>query len=549
MRIARSAFRDVTATSELHDVPATFQRLLHLPYPLLLDSTSPLAANVAGDTVANAPYDTRSHGTRHSAPRTDLARYTFAMAAPDVVVRARGQQVDVVDLANGTTVRHSGRALDIVRTVDIARRAREATTHEAHDTTRDTESTLPPFQGGWAGYIGYEYGGVLERIPEIVPNAATDHDDVVLAHYPWTIAWDRQERRVWIVGIDEHTVQAAYELLQVDVSREQHTGQPPVQPDVPNKRQGREDDSLDPSIFPTSLPRPRYEAAVEAIKRYIAAGDVFQVNLSQQLSATIETHPWTLYRYLRDINPAPFAAYFDAGPSVIVSVSPERFLKASADGRVETRPIKGTRPRGVTPTDDARLHNELRQSTKDAAEHVMIVDVLRNDIARVSTFGSVEVPELMVIETHPTVHHLVSTITSQLRPDADAMDLLHASFPGGSITGAPKVRAMEIIAELEPVRRGVYCGTIGYISHTGAMDTNIAIRTCVLTPQPRLHATEQDTPTWHVTFSAGGGVVFDSVPAAEYDESIDKARALMRAVWTMQPRHAFTADRQAGTTP
>lgn len=282
---------------------------------------------------------------------------------------------------------------------------------------------------------------------------------------------------------------------------------------------------IDAAAFTSSLPRPQYEGAVSAIKQYISAGDVFQVNLSQQFSAPLSVHPWTLYRQLRAINPAPFSAYFDFGAGVIASVSPERFLKALPNGTIETRPIKGTRPRGTDDQHDALLREQLRQSAKDAAEHVMIVDVLRNDISRVSQFGSVSVPELMTIETHPTVHHLVSTVVGHLRPNADTIDLLHASFPGGSITGAPKVRAMEIIAELEPVRRGVYCGAIGYLSRTGDMDTSIVIRTCVATPLP-----DTERKSWTVTFSAGGGVVFDSDPGAEYDESIDKARALMHVI-------------------
>jgi para-aminobenzoate synthetase component I len=205
------------------------------------------------------------------------------------------------------------------------------------------------------------------------------------------------------------------------------------------------------------------------------------------------------------------------GDAVIVSASPERFLLADAGGRVETRPIKGTRPRGTNPTEDDALAGELLASEKDRAEHVMIVDVLRNDISRVCEYGSVHVPELLALERHATVHHLVSTVSGILREDVDVIDLLHACFPGGSITGAPKIRAMEIIAELEPVARGVYCGAIGYVSKTGAMDTSIAIRTCVM----------QDGIAH---FSAGGGVVADSSPSAEYDETIDKARAIMNAL-------------------
>lgn len=504
MRIARSAFRDVTANAR--DVPETFQRLLHLPYPLLLDSTTQAAPSDGGTTDDTTFF-----------PNAALARYTFAMAKPEVVVEAHGLDVIVTDCLAGTIVRQHGKALDIVRSL--------WNDDDATDDTSLEDLAPPPFQGGWAGYIGYEYGGVLERIPRAdTSRHSSAMPDVVLARYPWVIAWDHVEQQVWIIGNTEDAVQHAYELLLLG-SSENADGSPVAEPVV--EETGDEGETLE-TIFSSSLPRTQYEAAVDAIRQYIAAGDVFQVNLSQQFSATVSTEPWTLYRYLRTINPAPFSAYFDIGSTTILSVSPERFLKVSTAGVIETRPIKGTRPRGATGQTDRQLRETLQSSVKDAAEHVMIVDVLRNDIARVSQFGSVQVPELMTLETHPTVHHLVSTVTGQLRPEADAIDLLHASFPGGSITGAPKVRAMEIIAELEPVNRGVYCGAMGYLSRTGAMDMSIAIRTCVLT-----RSTSNDPQTWHATFSAGGGVVFDSEPGAEYEESVDKARALMRALHTM----------------
>ena len=226
--------------------------------------------------------------------------------------------------------------------------------------------------------------------------------------------------------------------------------------------------------------------------------------------------PFELYRRLRAVNPAPFAAYLDFPEVVVASSSPERFLKLR-DGRVETRPIKGTRPRGKTPAEDDALALELLASEKDRAENVMIVDLLRNDLSRVCRDESVKVPELCVLETYATVFHLVSTVVGELLPGMTAVDLLKASFPGGSITGAPKIRAMEIIAELEPTQRGPYCGSIGYLSFTGSMDSNIVIRS---------YAIKDGT----VTFQAGGGIVADSKPDAEYEETMDKARALLAAL-------------------
>ncbi|HXI19742.1 MAG TPA: aminodeoxychorismate synthase component I, partial [Gemmatimonadales bacterium] len=257
-----------------------------------------------------------------------------------------------------------------------------------------------------------------------------------------------------------------------------------------------------------------YLDAVTRVREYIVAGDIFQANLSQRLEAPLEEDPWHFYRRLREMNPAPFAAYLEFDGVYVASASPERFLLVDPAGRVETRPIKGTRPRGLSPRHDAELSRELHGSEKDRAENLMIVDLLRNDLSRVCGPGTVRVPELFALEGYRSVHHLVSTVTGELAPGRDALDLLAASFPGGSITGAPKVRAMEIIAELEPSRRGIYCGSIGYLSVTGAMDTSIVIRTVV-------------SLGGRAYFSAGGGIVADSDPEQEYRETLDKARAIV----------------------
>ncbi len=267
----------------------------------------------------------------------------------------------------------------------------------------------------------------------------------------------------------------------------------------------------------SSFTREAYLKAVERVREYIFAGDIFQANLSQRFETPLFEPPWTLYRRLRECNPAPFAAFLDFPGVAVLSASPERFLRVDADSRVETRPIKGTRPRGVGPEHDAALGQALAESAKDRAENLMIVDLMRNDLSRVCAPGTVRVAELFALEQYATVHHLVSTVVGQLAPGADALDLLRAAFPGGSITGAPKLRAMEIIAELEPSWRGVYCGSIGYWSVTGELDTSIAIRTAV-------------ARNGRVYFNAGGGIVADSDPAAEYQETLDKARGLIDAL-------------------
>jgi para-aminobenzoate synthetase component 1 len=257
--------------------------------------------------------------------------------------------------------------------------------------------------------------------------------------------------------------------------------------------------------------------AVERVREYIFAGDIFQANLSQRFESPLREPAWSLYRRLRDRNPAPFGAFLDFPGVAILSASPERFLRVDSAGRVETRPIKGTRPRGIGPEHDAALAQALAESAKDLAENLMIVDLMRNDLSRVCAPGSVRVDELFALEQYATVHHLVSTVVGQLAAGADALDLLRAAFPGGSITGAPKLRAMEITAELEPSRRGVYCGSIGYWSVGGELDTSIAIRTAVVR-------------NGRVYFNAGGGVVADSNPADEYQETLDKARGLIDAL-------------------
>jgi para-aminobenzoate synthetase component 1 len=240
------------------------------------------------------------------------------------------------------------------------------------------------------------------------------------------------------------------------------------------------------------------------------------MNLTQRFEADLKTHPRCLYQVLRKINPAPFAAFIDFGEVKIVSSSPERYLKL-VNRHVEARPIKGTMPRGKTPQEDKKNRRILENSEKDKSELLMIVDLERNDLGRVSKAGSVKVTELFKLEVYPTVFHLVSTITSELREDKDAVDLIKASFPGGSITGAPKIRAMEIIDELEPTARGVYTGSIGYIGFNGDMDLNIAIRTFVY-------------KNGKVYFQAGGGIVWDSDNASEYEETFHKAAALMKSV-------------------
>ena len=362
---------------------------------------------------------------------------------------------------------------------------------------------LPPFQGGLAGYISYETGAALEGVAPAMASGDSPGPGIWIGRYDWVVAWDRRSGGCWLIdhrGDHEATAGIA------DLLREAQ---------LPAVLRGTISPKPDAGLPPSSFSRPGYLGAVERVREYIRAGDVFQVNLSQQFTLPSTRPPLELYARLRQASPAPFTAYLDAGDHQILSASPELFLDL-ADGHVVTRPIKGTRPRGTTPETDATLEQELRASTKDRAENVMIVDLLRNDLSRVSQPGSVLVPELCGIEVHPTVHHLVSTVTARLTPESNAFNLLAATLPGGSITGAPKVRAMQIIRELEPVPRGVYCGAIGYITRSGDLRMSVAIRT--MTRQDGL-----------LRIPAGGGIVLDSEPAAEYDETLAKARAMLAA--------------------
>jgi len=375
---------------------------------------------------------------------------------------------------------------------------------------------LPPFQGGIAGYVGYDWGAELERVRR---PASTEPQipDAGLGLYDWVIAWDHLEGRAWLVAWEQERLAWVRERLNAP----SHT------PSAVRRRPP-------PSSVTSNFTRRDYEAGVAKIRAYIAAGDVYQVNLAQRFRTSFTGAPLELYRRLRARSPAPFGAYLALGDVTITSISPERFLRLDAATReAEARPIKGTRPCGATAAEDAALAAALTASEKDRAENVMIVDLLRNDLGKVCRPGSVRVPELYALESHPTVHHLVSTVTGVLADGADGFDLLRAAFPGGSVTGAPKIRAMEIIAELEGAPRGVYCGAIGYVSATGAMDLNIPIRTVVL----------QDGVA---SFHAGAGIVWDSDPAAEYDETLAKARALIDALTQPNRDRAVTPSLPQG---
>lgn len=361
-----------------------------------------------------------------------------------------------------------------------------------------------PFQGGAIGYFSYDLARRLERIPSVAMDAES-MPEMAIGIYDWAVVIDHQERRAWLVGngFDPSTNQKWASLLALFMGQ-----------DAAGAGEFRIT-----SAVQSNMDQVTYDRAFYRVQAYIHAGDCYQVNLAQRFAALAEGDPWAAYLQLRKVSPAPFSAYINTPAAQILSASPECFLQVR-NGQVETKPIKGTRPRAWDPAEDRAHAESLLNSAKDKAENVMIVDLLRNDIGKNCATGSVKVTRLFELESFANVHHLVSTVSGTLSPQHDALDLLRGCFPGGSITGAPKFRAMEIIEELEPHRRGVYCGAIGYVGFDGNIDTSIAIRTAVYSAGT-------------IRFWAGGGLVADSEADKEYSETLDKASNMLELMRMM----------------
>lgn len=464
-----------------------FQRLAHLPHALFLDSA-----------------------LRHPT----LGRYSFVTADPFAWLWSRGRSVFLADRTDGGPVVRLEPADPFHVLAERLARFRG-----------ETVPGLPPFQGGAAGLFGYDLCHHLERLPRpSVDEFAIP--DLALGFYDCVLAFDHAQDRAWIISTGFPEIEPAARRHRAAARLAQMkewigTTSPP------RSRSGLvHERTVTPAFrhalahrvpgLSSNMDRDGYLRAVQRAIEYINAGDCFQVNVAQRLLHPATLPPLELYRRLRERNPATFATYFDLGDFVLASASPERFLRVD-QGEVETRPIKGTRPRGATPTEDQARVAELLGSAKDRAENVMIVDLLRNDLGRVCQYGSVRVHAVCGLESYQFVHHLVSEVRGRLRAGLGPVDLVRAAFPGGSVTGAPKVRAMEIIAELEPTARGPYCGSLGYIGFDGAMDTNILIRTFTV------------GRGW-VQFPVGGGIVADSDPESEYEETLHKAEGMLRAL-------------------
>lgn len=477
--------------------------------PLLVEIPNPPRPSQAFEAFKNKPF---SFFLDSGMDPQRLGRYSFMSSDPFLVMRSRGRDITLSTIEGEKTI--SGNPFDLLGQL-------------LHEFRLDGNPTALPFVGGAVGYLAYDLGHFIEKLPS---KAVDDLQlpECYLGFYDAVVIFDNLEGRAYVAstGFPEKgskwQARAKARLDEIRCSVAQAPRLCQTKAPYPDQT------AVKRINLHSNFTLERYLEAVQRAREYIIAGDIFQVNLSQRFEADMPLPPYELYQRLRKINPAPFASYLNFDGVTVVSASPERFLRLSGD-RVETRPIKGTRPRGRDPARDEALAKELVNSFKDKAEHVMIVDLERNDIGRVCRFGTVRVSELMALEKYATVFHLTSTVEGRLRPGKNAVDLLKATFPGGSISGAPKVRAMEIIDELEPTRRSVYTGSIGYIGFNGGLDLNIVIRT-ILVKKDKAY------------FQVGGAVVYDSDPEAEYVETLDKAKALIQAL-SMVPEMATEASR------
>ena len=477
-------------------------------YPLIQEVSTSLKAPEAFDLLKDRPF---SFFLDSGMDPETLGRYSFMGSDPFLVVKSRGGDISLLYRDGQETV--TGNPFDVLGQL-------------LEKYTLEPSRSPIPLIGGAVGYLSYDLCHFIERLP------VTAVDDLklpecYLAFYDAIIAFDHLKGRAYIASTGFPEMEEASRRNRarerIDELRDVLAEAPSTQTDSISEKAEMPCSGLAPGSknapgmkLRANFTHEEYVRAVAAAREYIYAGDIFQVNLSQRFDVDLHTDPYELYRRLRLINPAPFACYLNFDDVTVAGASPERFLRLTED-LVETRPMKGTRPRGRSAAEDDALAGELIHSIKDRAENVMIVDLERNDLGRVCRYGTVRVRELWTLERYATVFQLTSTVEGRLGEGKNRTDLLKASFPGGSITGAPKVRAMEIIDELEPTRRSIYTGSLGYLSFDGNMDLNIVIRTFII----------KDGKAY---FQVGGGIVSDSEPEAEYQETMDKARALIEAL-------------------
>ena len=472
---------------------------------VLADLQTPVSAHVrvAGDAPYSFLLESVEGGER-------VARYSFLGAHPEMIVRGRGRDTII---ERGDTREHLA-GTNVVEYLRAHFRAR----------TLAARPGLAPFTGGAVGYLAYDAARWFE--PVLDDGREPARDDAVFMFYRTLLAFDRVRQQIEIVSV-VHTEEAGgnatrlrelYDAAVAETERiERLLDAAATQPSTgvrPSSREQRGERSA--LRFTSNWARADFERAIERGKEHIAAGDCYQVVLSQRLHTEVSAPPLDIYRALRATNPSPYMFFLRLGAESVVGASPEMLVRCRG-AELEYRPIAGTRPRGTSEAEDARLGAEMQADEKERAEHMMLVDLGRNDLGRVAAFGSVAVKELMTVERYSHVQHLVTGLGARLRDDADRFDALASCFPAGTVTGAPKVRAMQIIRDLEPDARGIYAGSILYLDYAGNLDSCIAIRTLVLC-------------NGRAEIQAGAGIVADSIPAREYEETMNKAGALLRAV-------------------
>lgn len=428
-----------------------------------------------------------------------LGRYSVVLSNPYLVFKSKNNIVEIIE--NGVSNIFHGNPLGHLREL-------------LHKYRTDAKSHLPCANGCCAGFFSYDLCRIIEKVPSLAKEEY-DIPDIMQGFYNFAVIMDHQEGEVYVSAA---SVGRAPGKDDVDVLKSvvEYVKNKVINTKQPTKETAPADKLHSDRSLKSDFTKETYCKIVEKAREYIRNGDIFQVNLSQRFRVKVNEKPFEIYNRLRNISPAPFSSYLDFGEVAVLSNSPERFIRIR-DGIIETRPIKGTRPRGKSYEEDIKLREELLNSEKDRAELTMIVDLERNDLGRVCKIGSVNVERLFELEEYATVFHLVSTVAGKLKDDADIVDCIKATFPGGSITGAPKIRAMEIIDELEPCRRNIYTGAIGYIGFDNTADLNIAIRTIVV-------------KNGEAFYNVGGGIVWDSVPEKEYQETLDKGMAMMKVL-------------------
>jgi len=467
---------------------------------VLADLHTPVGAflRIAGETAPAFLLESIEGGER-------VARYSFIGSNPWMIVRGHLNRTIVEQ--NGTREEIANNAIDFVRAYFA-------------DKKLARRPGLAPLAGGAVGYLAYGAAGWFEPVLKSDAGETGDADDAVWMFFRNVVAFDRVRLQMEITSLvftdaiasSSVGLRSLYEAAVAETASIEDA----LNKDVHAPASTRQETTDTTIHFQSNWPRKDFEAAVERVKQYIAAGDCYQVVIAQQFTKPTPAPALAIYRTLRATNPSPYMYFLRLGSEAIIGASPEMLVRCNGQ-RLDYRPIAGTRKRGATEAEDSMLGEEMRNDEKEVAEHTMLVDLGRNDLGRVSDYGSVQVEELMTIERYSHVQHLVTSLRSRLRDDLDRFDALASCFPAGTVTGAPKIRAMQIIRELEPARRGVYAGAVLYVDYAGNLDSCIAIRTI-------------DLQHGVATVQAGAGIVADSIPEREYEECVNKARAMFRAI-------------------